>query len=477
MKKGLKIGIIIGIILIIIIGIIVYFTVSKPKITLLGGEYIKTELKHEYEDKGVSIKVNGKEISKNSYKISSKDNIDTNALGIYKETYNIEYKNRKYKVERTIEVVDTEGPIINTNLEKIETDFCTEKEKKELTFTAIDNGDGDLTDKVIKEQKDSSYYLTVSDSKGNETIKQIPIEKEEEPNPVIKINGTSPTYITIGDKYTDKGAYVSDVCGNKKNIEVKTSGKVDSNKIGTYKIEYSAIYNEKELKLTREVKVVKKSTPVKKTGSSNKIVYLTFDDGPGAYTKRLLDILDKYNVKATFFVTHQYPKFEYLIKEEAKRGHAVAVHSYSHNYNKIYTSVNAYKEDFNKMNDIIEKQTGKRSIIFRFPGGGSNTVSRKACSGCKIMTQITKVMAKEGYYWFDWNVSSGDADGHPSKEKTTRNVINGMKNYSNAVILMHDIHKSTVDAMEEILKYGTENGYTFKVLDETSPAIRHKVNN
>ena len=128
MKKGLKIGIIIGIISIIIIGIIVYFTVSKPKITLLGGEYIKTELKHEYEDKGVSIKVNGKEISKNSYKISSKDNIDTNALGIYKETYNIEYKNRKYKVERTIEVVDTEGPIINTNLEKIETDFCTEKE-------------------------------------------------------------------------------------------------------------------------------------------------------------------------------------------------------------------------------------------------------------------------------------------------------------------------------------------------------------
>ena len=169
------------------------------------GEYIKTELKHEYEDKGVSIKVNGKEISKNSYKISSKDNIDTNALGIYKETYNIEYKNRKYKVERTIEVVDTEGPIINTNLEKIETDFCTEKEKKELTFTAIDNGDGDLTDKVIKEQKDSSYYLTVSDSKGNETIKQIPIEKEEEPIPAYNsdLNKSSNRNINISKRDND----------------------------------------------------------------------------------------------------------------------------------------------------------------------------------------------------------------------------------------------------------------------------------
>ena len=129
------------------------------------------------------------------------------------------------------------------------------------------------------------------------------------------------------------------------------------------------------------------------------------------------------------------------------------------------------------MNDIIENQTGTRSKIFRFPGGGSNTVSRSACKGCKIMTQISKVMESEGYYWFDWNVSSGDADGSPTKEKTTNNVINGMKNHSNAVILMHDIHKSTVDAMEDILKFGTENGYTFKVLDETSPKIRHKINN
>ncbi len=480
MKKGLKIGIAIGVVLtiLIVVGVITYSMIYKPKITLLGGEYIKTELKHDYEDKGVSVKVNGKELSKDSYKVSIEDNIDTENVGTYKETYNVEYKKKKYKVERTVEVVDEEGPTINTNLEKVETDYCTGKEKTNLTYTAVDNNDGDVTDKVIKEQKDDSYYLSVSDSKGNKTIKQIPIEKEEEPSPVIKIRGSSPTYVTVGNKYTDKGAYVYDACGKRLNITVKSSGKVDTSKVGSYKIEYSATYNDKELKTTREVKVNKNTTTTSSGGiKGNKIVYLTFDDGPGAYTERLLNILDKYNVKATFFVTHQYPKYEYLIKEEAKRGHAVAVHSYSHNYNKIYASVEAFKKDFNMMNDIIEKQTGTRSKIFRFPGGGSNTVSRKACKGCKIMTQITNVMASEGYYWFDWNVSSGDADGHPTKEKTTKNVINGMKNYSNAVILMHDIHKSTVDAMDDILKYGTENGYTFKVLDTSSPAIRHKLNN
>ena len=475
MKKGIIIGSI-GLIL-IIVGLVFYFVLSKPKITLLGGDYIKIELKHKYKDKGISVSINGKELNKNSYKVSIENNINTDELGTYKEIYNVEYKKKIYKVERTIEVVDEEGPVINTNYEKIETDFCTGKEKTVLTYTAIDNGDGDVTDRVEKEQKEDSYYLTVSDSKGNKTVRQIPIVKEAEPAPHIQINGTTPTYISVGDKYNDQGAFLSSACGSKIEAEVKSNISVDSSKVGTYKVEYSSIYNDAEIKGTREVKVVKKGAISSSGIKGNKIVYLTFDDGPGAYTERLLDILDKYNVKATFFVTHQYPRYEYLIKEEAKRGHAVAVHSYSHNYNKIYASVDAYKADFNLMNDIIEKQTGQRSKIFRFPGGGSNTVSKKACKGCKIMTQISKVMESEGYYWFDWNVSSGDADGNPTKAKTTANVINGMKNYSNAVILMHDIHKSTVDAMEDILKFGTENGYTFKVLDETSPKIRHKINN
>ena len=475
MKKGIIIGTI-GIIL-VIAGLVSYFVFSKPKITLLGGDYIKTELKHKYKDKGVSVTINGKELDKNSYKVKIEDNINTDELGKYKETYRVKYKNNTYELERTVEVVDEEGPTINTNYEKIETDYCNGKEKNTLTYTAVDNGDGDVTDKVTKEKKEDGYYLSVTDSKGNKTVKQVPIVKEEEPAPHIKINGTTPTYITVGDKYNDQGAYLADYCGNKKEAEVKSNSTVDSSKVGNYKVDYSTIYNDKEIKATREVKVVRKGTTTSNKIKGNKIVYLTFDDGPGAHTERLLNLLDKYNVKATFFVTHQYPKYEYLIKEEAKRGHAVAVHSYSHNYKKIYASVDAFKTDFNLMNDIIENQTGTRSKIFRFPGGGSNTVSRSACKGCKIMTQISKVMESEGYYWFDWNVSSGDADGSPTKEKTTNNVINGMKNYSNAVILMHDIHKSTVDAMEDILKFGTENGYTFKVLDETSPKIRHKINN
>ncbi len=472
MKKGILIGSI-GL-LVLLVGIISYVILSKPSIALVGDKVIKTELKHEYEDKGISLKVNGKEINKDSYKVEIDSNINTEVLGTYKETYNITYKHKVYKIDRTVRVVDEEGPVITTNFEKIETEFCTGKEKDKLTFTAIDNGDGDVTEQVTIEKQEDSYLLSVSDSKGNKTIKQIPIVKEEEPTPSIKMNGTPTVYVAVNSNYADQGAYVADVCGNKKELEVKTDSTVNASKIGEYKVEYSATYSDQELKATRIVKVVKKSDVPSNKITSNKIVYLTFDDGPGAHTERLLNLLDKYNVKATFFVVNN-SKYNYLIGEEARRGHAVGVHSYTHNYKTIYTSVDAYKDDFNKMNNIIEQQTGSRAKIFRFPGGASNTVSKKYKKG--IMTELTKLMTSEGYYYFDWNVSSGDADGNPTKEKTVKNVINGMRTHSNAVILMHDIHKSTVDAMEEILKYGTENGFTFKVLDVDSPKVRHRVNN
>ncbi len=206
----------------------------------------------------------------------------------------------------------------------------------------------------------------------------------------------------------------------------------------------------------------------------DKVVYLTFDDGPGKYTKDILSTLDKYNAKATFFVTNQYPSYQDCIAKEAKKGHTVAIHTYSHTYSKIYKSTDAYMKDLDQMNGIIIKQTGKHSYIVRFPGGSSNTVSRKYKSG--IMTELTALLPKKGYYYVDWNVDSRDAE-NASAESIYNNVIRGLQNHSCSVVLMHDVKENTMNALPRILQWGKENGYTFKAMTTSSYMPHHSVNN
>jgi peptidoglycan/xylan/chitin deacetylase (PgdA/CDA1 family) len=208
--------------------------------------------------------------------------------------------------------------------------------------------------------------------------------------------------------------------------------------------------------------------------NSEKIIYLTFDDGPCSYTKDLLDILDKYNVKVTFFVVNK-PKYNYLIKEAYNRGHAIGIHSLTHEYSQIYKSKEAYYKDLYAMRDIIKEQTGVEVDILRFPGGGSNKVSAKYCKG--IMSELTKDIISKGFQYFDWNVSSGDAGKTTSASGVYKNVINGIKGKNIAVVLQHDIKKFSVDAVEDIIKWGLENGYKFLPLDKNSFPAHHSVNN
>lgn len=224
---------------------------------------------------------------------------------------------------------------------------------------------------------------------------------------------------------------------------------------------------------TTTAKTTTKHTTQKADGS--KVIYLTFDDGPGPYTDKLLGILDKYDVKATFFVTNCYPKYQTCIAKEARAGHAVAVHSYSHDYAKIYRSESAYWSDFNKMNDIIKKQTGSLSTMFRFPGGSSNTVSRKYKTG--IMTKLVKQAGEKGLTYCDWSVSSGDAERATSSRQVFKNIANGVKGRKKSVVLCHDVKSYTVDAMDRTIQWCLEHGYEFRVLEPGGYTIHHGVNN
>ena len=227
---------------------------------------------------------------------------------------------------------------------------------------------------------------------------------------------------------------------------------------------------------TRTVHVVPNTDPAPVT-EDDKVIYLTFDDGPGPYTEKLLDILDKYDVKVTFFVTDQFDEYIDMIGEAYRRGHKIAIHSLYHDFYDIYSSVDAYFADFDKMQEIIVDQTGEATTLFRFPGGSSNTIS-SFNSG--IMTRLAAEAEARGYYYFDWNVTSGDASGvEMTAEAVADNVISQISSnyYNYSVVLQHDIKEFSVDAVEEIILWGLDNGYVFRPLEETSPEVHPGINN
>ena len=211
--------------------------------------------------------------------------------------------------------------------------------------------------------------------------------------------------------------------------------------------------------------------PPKSSGT----IYLTFDDGPGAHTARLLDILKKYNVKVTFFVTGAGD--DALIAREYNEGHAVGLHTFSHNYAYVYSSINNFFADLYKIQTRVKNITGHTSYLMRFPGGSSNTVSARYDGGTRIMSKLTREVENRGFVYFDWNITSGDAGGATNSTTVYQNVVNRIKEGGNSVVLQHDIKGFSVDAVERIIKWGLNNGYTFKKLDMDSPTAHHGVNN
>lgn len=207
--------------------------------------------------------------------------------------------------------------------------------------------------------------------------------------------------------------------------------------------------------------------------AKDKTVYLTFDDGPCSLTPEILDILDEYNVKATFFVVNG--KYNNVMKDIVDRGHKIGLHCYKHVYSEVYASDEAYFKDLQKISDVVEKETGVKADIIRFPGGGSNTVSKKYSKG--IMTRLTKSVVEKGYAYFDWNCYNGDADGVKSVTQQVQNCSQFPKNAKNIVVLMHDNKEATVRSLPKIIEYYKSCGMTFGVLDKDMEYTNHPVNN
>jgi len=209
------------------------------------------------------------------------------------------------------------------------------------------------------------------------------------------------------------------------------------------------------------------------SGKAKKVVFLTFDDGPSPNTSRLLDILKKYDVKVTFFVVGWEENLMDTLKRESQEGHTVAVHSFTHNYSYIYTDDSVFWDDNAQMRDIITEQTGIVPDLMRFPGGASNHVSADYNSG--IMTRLTGSVEDHGYDFVDWNVSSGDGGATAETSQIYQNVIDGIEKMDISVVLMHDSHDYTVDAVEDIIKYCLDRGYTLLPLHKGIFTCHHGV--
>ena len=232
-----------------------------------------------------------------------------------------------------------------------------------------------------------------------------------------------------------------------------------------------------QLKVTRQLENAIALTKVNQADTAESgVCYLTFDDGPSDNTLKILDILDRYNAKATFFVVGT-AKTQYL-PQIAARGHSIGLHSTTHKYEVIYKDINSYLADIEQISQIVYEKTGVRSNIIRFPGGGSNKISAQYSVG--LMTDLTKRMPQLGYSYFDWNVVSGDADAVKVPAATiANNVLSRAKGKKSICVLMHDTSAktTTVEALPAIIEGLQKMGFRFEALTAESFGFHQNLNN
>lgn len=197
--------------------------------------------------------------------------------------------------------------------------------------------------------------------------------------------------------------------------------------------------------------------------SPNKTIFLTFDDGPSARTGEVLDILKQKNVKATFFVVgNTSATGKDYMKRIVEEGHTIAPHTFTHNFKSIYSSVEAYLNDFNKIYTLIYETTGLKPTIFRFAGGSKNSFNKNN------YREIIAEMTRRGFDYYDWNLSTGDAvqKSLTPAEKCLSNVLNYSAKYNNAVVLMHDAQPktTTVQALPALIDGLRNQGFSFQKL-------------
>lgn len=321
---------------------------------------------------------------------------DKETLGEYPVKLRSEYEGFVYEEEVIIWVRDLMRPVVTLEGERFMT-LTAGEEYVEPGFTATDNHDGDVTDKVIV-------------------------------HGIVRPNGR--TYL----KYE-----VTDSNGNTRVVKRRIDVEIPENQ---------------------------------------KVIYLTFDDGPSEYTETLLDVLAEYDAKATFFITNGDEEFHDMIGRAYTEGHTIGVHSFSHDVSEVYSSTKAFYDDLQWIQNLAVTQTGVVPNIMRFPYGAGNTISESYEKG--IMSDLTSTIHLHNYTYCDWNVNSDDCGEAQTEAEVIANVISGIQNLEDGespIVLMYDVNAHTVEAVDDIVEWGLANGYIFLPLVENSPMVQQEVQN
>ena len=438
-----------------------------------GERDIVLEYGQTYEELGAEASLLQNEQDPVPLEVSLDGGVDDRQVGTYMVRYTARYNGRVGTAYRRVRVEDTQAPEItlvsDPNVYTLPNQVYAEE-----GFTATDNYDGDLTSAVCRRETPEAVYYSVTDSSGNTTTVSRTIVYNDPVPPEITLHGEERLVIDAGSSYQEPGYEAWDNCDGELTQAVEVSGWVNPYATGNYtltytvKDQYGNIASATRTVFVKEWDVEKINDPTK----TDKVIYLTFDDGPGPETPRLLDILKKYNVQASFFVVNT--AYIDTIQRAAAEGHTVAMHTMTHKFHDIYASEDAFFADLQGMQSVIESYTGQKSMLMRFPGGSSNTISS---FNEGIMTRLTQAVTEQGYVYFDWNVDSNDAGGATSAGMVYHNVVAGIGDKTASVVLMHDIKGYTVDAIEAIIQWGLSNDYTFLPLTPESPTCHHPILN
>lgn len=444
---------------------------------LMEGNDLTLEYGEAYDEPQIRPVVRGTVFFRKGWQpdveILGESTVDVQTLGRQSVRYSAEYMGMQADVTWNVLVADTVCPeiILHTDPDYV---WSEEEPYQEEGFTAMDNRDGDISHKVIREESFGKVTYTVLDACGNPCTVERQIPEYDFIQPELTLTGDADFTIYAGTRFEDPGCFAMDNVDGDLTDSITVEADVVWYRKGTYPVTYTVTDSHgNTAQLQRLVHVVARPRgEVVNPGS--KVIYLTFDDGPGPYTADLLALLDSYDVKATFFVMNNDERYD-MMRKVVEDGHSIGIHSVTHNYRQIYSSVEAYFADLYGMQRIIEEQTGVKTWLMRFPGGSSNAVSRNYCRG--IMTTLTAAVQEAGFYYFDWNVDSDDAGNARTANEVFRNVTEGVPWHDYSIVLQHDVQDFSMAAVERILIWGFENGYTFLPLREDSPTVHHDLNN
>lgn len=391
---------------------------------------------------------------------------DPRTVGEYDIT--VTYNGKEKKIHCIVE--DTKPPRLS--MRNYTTDMI-EDVRPESFIESCDDGNGvtfAFKEDPGKNEGKTKVTIIATDAYEHSTEAQATlIRKQDTEAPKINSVETLTGYVG-GYVDTSKGVEVEDDLDTSPIIRITFKNR-DFNTAGEHDVTITVVDRSGNSTETEGKVVLEDIT------EETKVMYLTFDDGPSENTATVLDTLDRYNAKATFFVTGNGQEYNDYIVQAYNAGHTIGLHTYTHDYAQVYASMDAYYKDLKAISDMVEELTGEKSYVIRFPGGSSNSISANYSSG--IMSKLVDDVQAKGYQYFDWNVSSGDASENTApRDFIVANSCAGT-DYNQIVLLMHDSSPktTTAEALPQIIEFYREQGYIFLPLTVDSYAAHHGTTN